>query len=79
MAVEHGDSFLIALPYGDRTDWAKNVIANGSAALLSDGITYEVDQPKVVSMSEATTFFRPKEQRLHRRFHVASALRVHRT
>ena len=26
VAVEHDDNFLIALPYGTRTDWAKNVL-----------------------------------------------------
>jgi hypothetical protein len=79
VAVEHGDSFLIALPYSDRTDWMKNVLASGTAALLTDGSTYEVERPEVIPMNQATTFFQPKEQRLHRRFHVESALRVHRT
>jgi hypothetical protein len=27
-------------------------------------------------MSEVTAFFRPREQRMHRQFHVDSALRV---
>ena len=27
VAVEHDDNFLIAIPYGERTDWAKNVLA----------------------------------------------------
>jgi deazaflavin-dependent oxidoreductase (nitroreductase family) len=79
VAVQHGDGFLIALPYGDRTDWLKNILAEGSATVISDGRSYDVDRPEVIPMTEATTYFRPKEQRLHRRFRVESAVRVHRT
>jgi deazaflavin-dependent oxidoreductase (nitroreductase family) len=78
VAVAHDDGFLIALPYGDRTDWMKNILAAGSAAVITDGTTYEVDRPAVIPMRDATRSFRPKEQRLHRRFHVESALRVYR-
>jgi deazaflavin-dependent oxidoreductase (nitroreductase family) len=78
VAVEHEDGFLIALPYGKRTDWMKNVLAKGSATVVSDGRSYEVERPEVIPMAEATGYFRSKEQRLHRRFGVESALRVHR-
>lgn len=78
VAVEHQDSFLIALPYGERTDWLKNVLARGSATLVTNGHTYEVGQPEVVPIAEATTYFRPREQRFQRRFGVQSALEVHR-
>jgi deazaflavin-dependent oxidoreductase (nitroreductase family) len=76
VAVQHDDSFLIALPYGKRTDWLQNVLGKGSAAIVTDGHTYEVDQPEVIPMAEATTYFRPKEQRMHRQFHVDTALQV---
>jgi deazaflavin-dependent oxidoreductase (nitroreductase family) len=78
VAVEHDDGFLIALPYGERTDWMKNVLATGMAAIVTHGQTCEVDQPRIVPMSEATAHFQPKEQKLHRRFGVDSCLRVHR-
>ncbi len=77
IAAQHDDSFLIALPYGERTDWLKNVLAGGPAAIMSNGHTYEVDRPKVIPMAEATTYFRPREQRMHRQFHVDSVLEVH--
>ncbi len=78
VAVEHDDSFLIALPYGERTDWMKNVLASGNATVVSHGRTYGVDQPQIVPMTEATRYFGPKEQKLHRRFSVETCLRVHR-
>lgn len=78
VAAEHNDSFLIALPYGKRTDWLKNVLAAGSATLVTHGRTYRVDAPEVIPMAEATTYFRPREQRMHRQFGVDSALLLHR-
>lgn len=75
VAVEYDDSLLVALPYGEGTDWLKNVLASGSAA---DARTYGVDQPEVIPIAEGTAFFRPREQGMHRRFRVDSALRLRR-
>ena len=77
IAVHHDDSFLIALPYGQRTDWLKNVLSKGSATVITNGHAYEVNRPEVIPMAEATAYFRPREQRMHRQFHVDSALQVH--
>ena len=76
IAARHDDSFLIALPYGKRTDWLKNVLDKGSATIVTGGKAYGVDRPHVIPMAEATSYFRPKEQRMHRQFHVDSALEV---
>ena len=78
VAVDHDDSFLIALPYGERTDWMKNVLASGTATVVTHGQSYEVDQPQVIPMTDATRFFRPKEQKLHRRFAVDTCIKLHR-
>ena len=78
VAVEHEDSVLIALPYGERTDWMKNVLASGRATIVSNGQTVEVDRPQIIAMTEATRYFLPKEQKLHTRFAVDTCLRVHR-
>src|SRR5262245_15271462 len=40
MATDRG--FLIALPYGTRADWVKNVMAHGSATIADGGTTYDV-------------------------------------
>jgi deazaflavin-dependent oxidoreductase (nitroreductase family) len=78
VAVEHDDSLLIALPYGEGTDWLKNVLASGSAAVVTNGRIYDVAQPEVIPIAEATAFFGPREQRMHRHFRVDSALRLRR-
>jgi deazaflavin-dependent oxidoreductase (nitroreductase family) len=76
VAAQHDDSFLIALPYGNRTDWLKNVLGSGSALIVTNGHTYDVDRPEVIPMADATGYFRQREQRMHRQFHVDAALRV---
>lgn len=77
VAVKHDDEFLIALPYGRRTDWLQNVLARGGATIVMEGRSYPADHPEVVPMAEATIYFRKKQQRLHRRFGLQSALRLH--
>ena len=78
VAVEHDGTVYIALPYGERTDWLKNVLATGSATVVTGGERYDVDRPEVIPMAEATGFFGAKEQRLHRRFGVDTCLQLHR-
>src|SRR5215469_15716322 len=70
IAVQHDASILIALPYGKRTDWLQNVLHNGSATIVANGHYYEVDRPEVIPMAEVTGYFRPREQRMQRQFHV---------
>jgi hypothetical protein len=76
VATRHEDEFLIALPYGQRTDWLQNVLASGQAGIIMDGHTYRAEHPEVVPMSEATIYFQKKQQRLHKRFGLESALKL---
>ena len=77
-AVLSDDGFVIALPYGLNTDWLKNVVTSGSATIVHEGSTYQVDQPEIVPMSVAAPRFPPKDQRTHRLFRVEQALLVRR-
>jgi len=72
------DGFVIALVYGPRTEWLKNVLASGTATIVYEGTTYEVDQPEVVPVDEVADAFSPMDQLLHRVFAVESVLRVRR-
>lgn len=78
VAVPTADGFAIALPYGPNTDWLNNVLAKGSAVLVTDGRTYAVDDPEVVSIDAVGDCFPAKERRQHRRFRVTTCLRVRR-
>ena len=70
------DGFVIALPYGPDTDWLQNVMASGSATIVTEGKTYVVDRPELVPTSMAAPFMPAKEQGELRRFAVDQCLRV---
>ncbi len=72
------DGFVIALPYGTSSSWVKNVLAAGSATLVTEGQTYEVDRPEVVPLGDVTASLPSKEQRNLRLFRVEQALRLRR-
>jgi hypothetical protein len=76
IAAEGG--FLIALPYGLRSNWLRNVLAAGTATLTLDGQTYDVDEPELIPLSSVATAFAPREQRMHQIFNVTQVLRLHR-
>lgn len=72
------DGFVIALVYGDRTQWLKNVLAAGSAEVVVEGSTYQVDQPEVVPVDEVMADFGASDRRLFGLFGVEQCLRLHR-
>ena len=76
--VPTDDGFAIALVYGSRTSWLRNVLANGQATLVTEGETWEVDQPELVSMDSVERWFTPGDVRSFQRMRVVDALRVHR-
>lgn len=77
-ALPTEEGFVIALPYGQATDWLKNVRAAGSAVLVHEGQTYQVDRPEVVPRSDAARFFSAREQRTLRLFGVDECLLLRR-
>lgn len=52
-AFEVGDSFVFILVYGSRSDWAQNVLANGSASLETGGRQVELTSPRVIDRETA--------------------------
>ena len=72
------DGFVIAIVYGSRTDWLKNVLASGSATIVNEGHTYRVDHPEVIPIEAAASYFPVKAQLTLRRYRVDRCLRVRR-
>lgn len=72
------DGFVIALPYGAGTDWVRNVLAAGSATLVTEGQEHAVDEPEIVPLAEVLDLLPRGERRNLRLFRVEHALRVHR-
>ena len=77
-ATATDEGFLIALPYGTRADWLKNVRASGSATIVDEGTTYDVDQPEIIPMADVSSQFPLMDQRTLSRFGVDQCLRVRR-
>ena len=48
--------FLIALPWGSRTQWVRNVQAAGGCTVTWRGTDHTADSPRVLSLEEATAF-----------------------
>jgi deazaflavin-dependent oxidoreductase (nitroreductase family) len=77
-AVPTEDGFVIAIVYGSRSDWLKNVMASGAAAIVHQGETYPVNQPEIIPMETARAYFPATLQRTRRLIRVDRCLRVRR-
>jgi deazaflavin-dependent oxidoreductase (nitroreductase family) len=51
------DGFIIPLPWGERTQWARNVIAAGGCHIKWGGADHVLVDPRVVDRAEADAFF----------------------
>ena len=74
--VADGEAFLVALPYGSRAQWVRNVLAAGSATLVHEGATYRVDRPELIPMANVADRFSASDQGLFRWLRVEDCLRL---
>ena len=77
-AVATDDGFVIALPYGSRAHWVRNVLVSGTAVIVMDGRESQVAQPELIPLESVAARFSPGDQRGHRMFGVRECLRVSR-
>jgi deazaflavin-dependent oxidoreductase (nitroreductase family) len=68
--------FLIALPYGTRADWVRNVLASGSATVVTRGERVDVDRPSIVATADVEGQIPAKTLRTLRLFGVNQCLRL---
>ena len=54
----HGDAILIALTFGNQSDWSRNVRAAGGCVVRVDGRTYQATDPQFLSREEAGPLLR---------------------
>ena len=76
--VATDDRFLIGLPYGTQTQWVRNVLAAGSATLVTEGRTWAVDGAELVPTSEVIDAFGPSDRRMFRLLQTDRCLRLRR-
>jgi deazaflavin-dependent oxidoreductase (nitroreductase family) len=77
--IRTGDGFLIALPYGTRADWVRNAIAAGSATIVSQGESIDVDAPIIAATAEVEGQIPAKTLRTLRLFGVTECLQLQRS
>jgi deazaflavin-dependent oxidoreductase (nitroreductase family) len=48
VALRTRDGFIIPLPFGDATQWAKNLFAAGGGSIRSAGREHQIAEPRIV-------------------------------
>ncbi|HEX2036566.1 MAG TPA: nitroreductase family deazaflavin-dependent oxidoreductase [Chloroflexota bacterium] len=72
-----GDGFIVPMPWGERTDWYRNVRAAGGCVIRWKGRDYEVVQPEVVDVAAAAgAGFGALERLIIDRFKITQYLRL---
>ncbi len=77
--IPTSDGFLIALPYGTRADWLRNVLAAGSATIVSQGERFDVDQPIIAATAEVADHIPARTLQTLRIFGVNECLHLRRS
>jgi deazaflavin-dependent oxidoreductase (nitroreductase family) len=73
-----GDTFTIALPVGERTQWMHNVLAAGDCTIRWKGRDYLATEPTVVGVAEAAPAFNRVLRGMMRVSRVRTCLRLRR-
>jgi deazaflavin-dependent oxidoreductase (nitroreductase family) len=58
------DVFLIGLPWGPKTNWARNVLAAGGAIVTWKGQDHRATQPRLVQPEAAAALAKPRFTRI---------------
>jgi deazaflavin-dependent oxidoreductase (nitroreductase family) len=66
---------LIGLPWGQNTNWARNVVAAGSADVTWSGATHATSSPRIIEPAEAAALAKPMFRPIVRRMPAAIVLR----
>ncbi len=68
------DIILIGLPWGPKTNWARNVLAAGGATVTWKGQEHHATEPRLVEPGDAAALAKPTFRRVIGRFPAAIVL-----
>ena len=72
-----GDGFIVPMPWGERTDWYRNVRAAGGCVLRWKGRDYPVVQPELIDdPAEVGTAFGAFQRMMMARLGINHSLRL---
>jgi deazaflavin-dependent oxidoreductase (nitroreductase family) len=56
VALHTDDGFIIPLPFGDATQWARNLFAAGGGSIRSGGREHKVIEPQILELAAALPY-----------------------
>jgi deazaflavin-dependent oxidoreductase (nitroreductase family) len=71
------DGFIVPMPWGEATDWYRNVRAAGTASIRWKGVIYQVDRPEVLDTEAALGSFSSTQRAGMTRFGIRQVLHLH--
>jgi deazaflavin-dependent oxidoreductase (nitroreductase family) len=74
--IETRTGLLIAMPYGARADWVRNVLAAGSASVVTQGERLDVDRPTFMAVADVAELIPRRTMRMLRLFGVTQCLHL---
>jgi deazaflavin-dependent oxidoreductase (nitroreductase family) len=72
-----GDGFIVPMPWGESTDWYRNVRAAGECVIRWKGRDYPLVRPEVLDTTTAQAHFGSFQRTAMKRFGITQALRLH--
>jgi deazaflavin-dependent oxidoreductase (nitroreductase family) len=72
------DGFVIPMPWGETTDWCRNIRAAGGCQVRWKGRDYTLVEPRVIDATSAETTFNQFQSRMMRRLKIHQALHLRR-
>ena len=69
------DGFIVPMPWGERTDWYRNVRAAGGCTIRWRGRRYAMTAPEL--LRSAAAGLEPRAQQMMLRFGITMCLRLH--
>ena len=72
------DGFVLPLPFGERVDWCRNLLADGGGIVHWRGVDYAVVQPEIIDGASAAVSFNAYMRVVLRALRMKSAIRLRR-
>lgn len=72
------DAFTIPLPWGDQTQWLRNILAAGGCTIRWRGADHIVTAPRVIGMDDAADAFHPLQRAVLRGAGIRAFVRLDR-
>lgn len=72
------EGFVLPLPFGERVDWCRNLLAGGGGVVHWRGVDYAVLQPEIIDGASAARSFNAYMRVVLGAFRVKKAIRLRR-